>query len=206
MGQRESRQTCVDVPCAYLRMPYGADPEDQADTEAQLAYRALREVRHTVVRVITEHLKDGAAVSWQGLNFDFTGVVFDGGDFTGARFSGGQINFNEARFSVGQVNFGGSRPVACPDRARSCRAAEKACGASAGRGEGPTTSMRPRILGQPSIPWQNRFVPAGGVVSDALARCAATVGGSASAAGFLPAVAAAARPSAYSFRQAAVVA
>jgi hypothetical protein len=38
----ENRQTCVDVLCAYLRMPYKADPGDQAATEDQLAYRAPR--------------------------------------------------------------------------------------------------------------------------------------------------------------------
>jgi hypothetical protein len=81
----KNRQTCVDVLCAYLRMPYEPDPAEG------LAFRADREVRHTVIRVITTHLKHDVAKakSWQSLNFDFTGVVFDGGDFTGAKFSGG---------------------------------------------------------------------------------------------------------------------
>jgi hypothetical protein len=35
-------------------------------------------------------------VSWQGLNFDFTGVVFDGGDFRRAQFSGGEVDFGRA--------------------------------------------------------------------------------------------------------------
>jgi uncharacterized protein YjbI with pentapeptide repeats len=104
----ENRQTCIDVLCAYLRMPYKADPGDQADAEERLAYRAIREVRHTVIRVITAHLKDGEAVSWQGLNFDFTGVVFDGGDFGGAEFSGGEVFFGGAEFSGGEVFFGGA--------------------------------------------------------------------------------------------------
>src|SRR5690348_16727226 len=85
----ESRQTCVDVLCGYLRMPYEPDPGQDAPGPEQLAFRASREVRHTVIRVITAHLKEDAAVSWQGLNFDFTGVVFDGGDFRSAGFSGG---------------------------------------------------------------------------------------------------------------------
>src|SRR6266566_1266631 len=54
----ENRQTCVDVLCAYLRLPYDPDPAERA------AYRANREVRHTVIRVITAHLKDDAPVSW----------------------------------------------------------------------------------------------------------------------------------------------
>src|SRR5215831_789065 len=76
----ENRQTCVDVLCAHLRMPYWPDPGDEAPAPEQLAFRANREVRHTVIRVIAAHLKDGAAESWRGLDLDFTGAVFDGGD------------------------------------------------------------------------------------------------------------------------------
>jgi Pentapeptide repeats (9 copies) len=39
------------------------------------------------------------------LIFDFTGVVFDGGDFDGAQFSGGTVNFGGAQFSGGTVDF-----------------------------------------------------------------------------------------------------
>jgi uncharacterized protein YjbI with pentapeptide repeats len=100
----ENRQTCVDVLCAYLRMPYEPDPGQDAP-ELGLAFQASREVRHTVIRVITAHLKDDAAVSWQGLTFDFWGVDFDGGDFNGARFSGGTVSFYGAKFSSGTVYF-----------------------------------------------------------------------------------------------------
>jgi uncharacterized protein YjbI with pentapeptide repeats len=47
-------------------------------------------------------------VSWQGLDLDFTGVVFDGGDFTDAQFSGGTVLFSLARFSGGEVDFSGA--------------------------------------------------------------------------------------------------
>ena len=104
----ENRQTCVDVLCAYLRMPYEPDPGQDAPEPQRLAFQAIREVRHTVIRVITAHLKEKAAVSWQGLNFDFTGVVFDGGDFTDARFSGGEVYFYGAEFSGGRVSFSGA--------------------------------------------------------------------------------------------------
>src|SRR6185437_4685270 len=87
----ENRQTCVDVLCGYLRMPYEPDPGQDTPAAQRLAFQAIREVRHSVIRVIAAHLKRDAAVSWQGLNFDFTGVVFDGGDFYGACFSGGEI-------------------------------------------------------------------------------------------------------------------
>ena len=71
---------------SYLRMPYKPDPGPGADEEKLLDFQASREVRHTVIRVITAHLQDGAAISWQGLNFDFTGADFDGGSFAQARF------------------------------------------------------------------------------------------------------------------------
>jgi len=45
-----------------------AAPADRA------AYRANREVRHTIIRLIGAHLRAAALVSWQGLNLDFTGV------------------------------------------------------------------------------------------------------------------------------------
>ena len=104
----ENRQTCVDVLCAYLRMPYEPDPGAGAAAADQLAFGANREVRHTAIRVIGAHLKQGALNSWHGLNLDFTGVHFDGGDFGGARFRRGLINFEGARFSGGIVRFDGA--------------------------------------------------------------------------------------------------
>jgi uncharacterized protein YjbI with pentapeptide repeats len=105
----ENLQTCVDILCAYLRLPYDPDPGDDAEPDKRAAYRANREVRHTIIRLICTHLLPGAAVSWEGLNFDFTGVVFDGGDFTRARFSGGIVRFNGASFASGKVDFGGAK-------------------------------------------------------------------------------------------------
>ena len=101
----ENRKTCVDMLCACLRMPYEPDPGPEAPAAVRLAFQGRREVRHAVIRVITAHLRINAAVSWQGLDFDFTGVVFDGGDFSGARFSGGRVTFKDAVFSGGEVNF-----------------------------------------------------------------------------------------------------
>src|SRR5579871_4832580 len=53
----ENRQTCVDVLCGYLRMPYEPEPGQDAPEPERLAFRASREVRHTVIRVITAHLQ-----------------------------------------------------------------------------------------------------------------------------------------------------
>ena len=100
-----NRQTCVDVLCGYLRMPYEPDPGEESSAPEQLAFRSGREVRHTIIRVITSHLKEDASVPWRGLDFDFTGVVFDGGSFSDAQFSGGFVNFDSAEFSGGAIDF-----------------------------------------------------------------------------------------------------
>ncbi|MGW8992618.1 pentapeptide repeat-containing protein [Streptomyces zhihengii] len=105
---RELRQTCVDVLCAYLRLPY--TPQSDLlpnDTEAQHAYLSFREVRHTIIRLVRDHLRLPAdhQHSWSKLHLDFTGVVFDGGDFSAAVFSGGMVSFREAVFSAGTVDF-----------------------------------------------------------------------------------------------------
>ncbi|MET8006155.1 pentapeptide repeat-containing protein, partial [Nonomuraea glycinis] len=105
---RELRQTCIDVLCAYLRMPYTPKPPDDTEEADRLAFAGLREVRHTIIRLITAHLRIFPAVSWQGHYLDFTGVVFDGGDFTGTTFSGSKVSFNGATFSGGTVSFNGA--------------------------------------------------------------------------------------------------
>lgn len=104
------RQTCIDVLCAYLRLPYTTQadlPPD--DTAAQHAYLASREVRHTIIRLIRDRTAlapEDFAASWQGYDLDFTGVVFDGGDFTGAVFApGSTVTFSDARFPDGTVSF-----------------------------------------------------------------------------------------------------
>ncbi|MFJ6152199.1 pentapeptide repeat-containing protein [Micromonospora profundi] len=117
---REGRQTCIDVLCAYLRMPY-TPPSDasnemptQADGQAPIvdaetvrAAREEREVRHTVIRLVGRHLRpaEDDATSWSGCDLDFTGAVFDGGDFSGVTFSGGRVSFVGATFSAEVVAF-----------------------------------------------------------------------------------------------------
>jgi hypothetical protein len=104
----EHRQTCVDVLCAYLRMPYRPEPgEDGPETE-KLSFGADREVRHTAIRIITAHLRPDAPASWQGLDFDFTGVRFDGGNFSGAVFDGSEVSFAGAIFAGDHVTFAGT--------------------------------------------------------------------------------------------------
>ncbi|MFD4863329.1 pentapeptide repeat-containing protein [Streptomyces atratus] len=106
------RQTCIDVLCAYLRLRYSPDPgEGPAHLEEHHHYLALREVRHTILRLIGDHYRrpQGTHGSWQGCDLDLTGVTIDGDmDFRGAVFSGGTVHFYEAVFSGGEVSFDGA--------------------------------------------------------------------------------------------------
>jgi len=125
------RQQCIDVLCGYLRLPYDpaaglvstfvteetwpvgvADHLGRGSTSKETrTYQRLpndKEVRLTIISTITAHLRKRAPISWQGLDFDFTGATFDGGNFGGATFSSGQARFVGAMFCGGQVNFEGA--------------------------------------------------------------------------------------------------
>lgn len=110
----EQRQACIDVLCAYLRMPYEPDRDQPGFREGE------REVRISITRVIRDHLRIDAATAWFGHSFDFTGAVFDGGDFSqilvrdlmdfrGAAFTGGVVDFRDATFGGGRVDLRGAR-------------------------------------------------------------------------------------------------
>ncbi|MFI0983647.1 pentapeptide repeat-containing protein [Streptomyces sp. NPDC021093] len=131
---QDLRQTCIDVLCAYLRLPSALDPghppdplpdtpettEEQRDAHQirhdahqakQDHYRALREVRHTILRLIGDHYRipQNTHRSWQGCNLDLTNVTIDGNiDFNGARFTDGTVDFRSAAFSGSTVHFGGA--------------------------------------------------------------------------------------------------
>ncbi|MFC6064397.1 pentapeptide repeat-containing protein [Streptomyces ochraceiscleroticus] len=107
---RALRQTCIDVLCAYLRLPYTAEADlPTGDAGARHGYLALREVRHTIIRLIGDHLRLEAKHpnSWRGHDFDLTEVTFDGGDLSWAVFASGRASFREAVFT-GSVDFRGA--------------------------------------------------------------------------------------------------
>ncbi|MEU9700634.1 pentapeptide repeat-containing protein [Streptomyces sp. NPDC047981] len=115
------RQTCIDVLCAYLQLPFTPDPgTDPADQDERHRYLAFRKVRHTILRLIGDHYRRprGTHRSWQGCDLDLTGVTIDGYmdlskavfsgcrvSFSGAAFSGGSVTFDGAAFSDGEVSF-----------------------------------------------------------------------------------------------------
>ena len=86
----ENRQTCVDVLCAYLRLPYEPDPGEDAPGPERLAFRASREVRHTVIRVITAHLQDWRGGVLAGPELRLHGRRLRRRRLRGAGFSGGR--------------------------------------------------------------------------------------------------------------------
>jgi uncharacterized protein YjbI with pentapeptide repeats len=85
---KTGRQMCIDVLCAYLRMPY----------EPQKAPSGEKEVRLTAARSIAERLRNR---TWEGFDFDLTGALFDGHvSFDEASFSRGRFSFSRAQFSA----------------------------------------------------------------------------------------------------------
>lgn len=103
----DERQMCIDVLCAYLKLPY--DPESSPAGE--------REVRFVVLSVIASRLTEKPDVSWHGCRFDLRTATFDGGDmsgmtlaestldFTGATFCGNGINLSETKLEGGSLVF-----------------------------------------------------------------------------------------------------
>lgn len=89
------RQACIDILCAYLRVPtkIGVDISDGSTGQNEALGRGRLEessVRGSVLRTIAEHLHENASSRWHGCVFDLTGAVLDGGTFSGVAFTGGQ--------------------------------------------------------------------------------------------------------------------
>ena len=109
-------QMVIDVLCAYLRLPYTLPPgplAEEADQDTreehraeELDYAAMREVRHTILRIFRSRLCDHTR--WRDKDYDFTGVVFDGGDLSNACFAGGKVSFAGARFISGKFTLAGA--------------------------------------------------------------------------------------------------
>ncbi|THV21696.1 pentapeptide repeat-containing protein [Glycomyces paridis] len=108
------RQTCVNVLCAYMRMPYEPPPR-RVEREA-VGLEPFREVleerlvRKTVLAVIGGRLRalpvEGR--TWHWCDFDFTGATFDEGNLRGAVFNGRAV-FAYARFPISRFNLNGTR-------------------------------------------------------------------------------------------------
>ncbi|MCP1413665.1 pentapeptide repeat-containing protein [Paenarthrobacter sp. A20] len=86
------RQSCVDVLCAYLRMPVKS-PEGRPVEENQREV----EVRRSVTRIVTSHLRPGSKDYWTGVSVNLAGAQLVEGDFRGV-VVGGTADFSNATF------------------------------------------------------------------------------------------------------------
>lgn len=115
------RQQCIDVLCAYLRLPW-ADETGELEpgitvtecswvTDAGEQRRVTktlpgqpgrggeREVRRTLIRVIARHLQKEVDSSWSSCSFDFLGASLPDASFGQASFNGKLTRFAEVTFT-----------------------------------------------------------------------------------------------------------
>jgi hypothetical protein len=100
-ADRADQQQCIDVLCAYLRMPF---PTDVTGTPLP----GEVQVRETVVRVITAYLRADATTPRPRDSFDFTGgtVTVDQ-----AEFADGVVTRNGVEFRGWRPPEPGPEPV-----------------------------------------------------------------------------------------------
>ncbi|WP_245746569.1 pentapeptide repeat-containing protein [Nocardia altamirensis] len=112
------RQQCIDVLCGYLRLPYDpvaganhlvsqAETVDDSGLKVERVYQFRqndREVRRTIVKVIADHLKRSADISWSYYDFNLNNAVFERADFRSAVFAGKHTSFARAVF-IGRTTF-----------------------------------------------------------------------------------------------------
>jgi hypothetical protein len=99
---QNNRQMCVDVLCAYIRMPYQTDNTKPNFKEGD------REVRRTIMRIIRDGLRrEDTDMRWRALLLSFEGATFDYGDLSGAIFEGGYVSFHRAKFIDRSFHFDG---------------------------------------------------------------------------------------------------
>ncbi len=112
----DERQQCVDVVCAYLRLPWtpeAAYPRaamrvDQGQPTSAPVRTGEGEVRRTALRVVGEHLlpetvRPPGRESWSELSLDLCGAVLPDLDWSGCQLMG-KITFSGVVFR-GMVNF-----------------------------------------------------------------------------------------------------
>lgn len=83
---RHQRQACIDVICAHARL---ASSRQSSATS-----------RAAALRVIIEHLRSDARVSWSGHDFDLSNIEVVDADFHGLVLTGGSLSFDGATFAV----------------------------------------------------------------------------------------------------------
>ncbi|WP_207843881.1 pentapeptide repeat-containing protein [Williamsia soli] len=108
-------QACINVLCAYLRLPPIKDGSKQTriyDFTAGLAAKTPPvdlHVRQSIVRTIAAHLTDKApGEQWSHLDFDLSGARLYDAKFAGSHFRG-TANFQQVQFYGESTSFGGAQ-------------------------------------------------------------------------------------------------
>ncbi|MEV0645061.1 hypothetical protein AB0I28_07330 [Phytomonospora sp. NPDC050363] len=101
------RAKCVEVLCAYMRMPYAPPgPDDEEDVEVRRENRRRneeRQVRRAILDTIAERLRhEPGEQTWHGRSFDLRGAVIDGAELDGMRLRGAVLRFDGATFRAGE--------------------------------------------------------------------------------------------------------
>jgi hypothetical protein len=97
----EQRQVCIDVLCAYLRIPY------EPALDSPWYHDEETEVRFSITSMLSDRLRPGAPVSWQGHEFNLLRAVLHSADFADIQVTGGRLLFSLARFPGGWTSFEG---------------------------------------------------------------------------------------------------
>src|SRR5918997_1521438 len=87
----DQRQTCIDVLCAYLRMPSHHET-------AQGAEGGEKQVRIAILRVIGDHLDAERSINWCDCDFDFSYAELSGISWSEPTFTK-QPNFSNTHFT-----------------------------------------------------------------------------------------------------------
>lgn len=108
----KERQTCIDVLCAYLRMPWPSEATDELTAQEPLNKRRGRDeesgVRETILRLIADHLNGSmeTSPSWSANDFNFRRAELPDVMMNKARFDGNLIALNS--MFVGHASFYGA--------------------------------------------------------------------------------------------------
>lgn len=99
------RQSCVDVLCAYLRMPVRkTKPNDVLENQREV------EVRRSITRIVTSHLRPASKDYWAEVSINLAGAELVECDFRDISI-GGSADFSNATFlrdtSFERASFGG---------------------------------------------------------------------------------------------------
>lgn len=124
-------QACVNVLCAYLRLPTNTHPGGDPSLTKQIVtstrgrtgvgpqgnlieqhheyLRDDQEVRDSILRTIAAHLRDDPpGRPWVELDYDFTGAIIKEVDFTQASFAGKKLDFTGAVLDGTGASFSGA--------------------------------------------------------------------------------------------------